>query len=102
MGAGEGAKQMKTTIKTTVTEEVELTLPYFFKTAAHHVAIISETEAIKITIFMGFEIALKNSSEKTLQEFAGLEKTEITQDEFIETYELSLSEINKSKSKLLQ
>lgn len=39
---------MKIQVNKTVSEEVEITLPYFFKTNAHWVAILSEEEGIQI------------------------------------------------------
>ena len=39
---------MKIQVNKTVSEEVDIKLPYFFKTSAHWVAILSEEEGIQI------------------------------------------------------
>ena len=39
---------MKIQVNKTTTEEVEIILPYFFKTSAHWVAILSEEEGVQI------------------------------------------------------
>lgn len=73
---------MKTTIKKTIEEEVELQLPYFFKTAAHTVALFREDLAVQITDFMGLELKTCTSAQSILNQFSGIEKFEISSEAF--------------------
>jgi len=101
VGLGEGSKQMKTTIKKTVEEVVEIQLPYFFKTVAHNVAIISETEALQVTDLVGgFEILQINSAESALKRFSGIEKMESTREEFLDAYGMAMDSINTKAIKI--
>ena len=47
---------MKIQVNKTVSEEVEITLPYFFKTSAHWVAILSEEEGIEEEVDLDSQI----------------------------------------------
>ena len=85
---------MKTTIKKTIEEVVEIQLPYFFKTAPYNVALISETEAICVCRTDNHEITLYRSSKYALEVFHDMEKKETTEDEFLEAYGIAMDKIN--------
>ena len=85
---------MKIQVNKTTTEEVDITLPYFFKTSAHWVAILSEEEGIQITECMGYSLQLVDGV--TLADrFINSKPEPISEQEFFAKYD-EVNEINNN------
>lgn len=91
---------MKTTIKRTVEEEVDVTLPCYKKTSAHYVKIIDENSVIvvsRVCELSGIEFSDFNVS-------SWLDKHDSTEEEFTQNFNevlliLSESILHQSKEK---
>ena len=86
---------MKTTVKKTVEEVIEVTLPYFFKTKHNYVAVLNENGG-----YINIEVGDGIKDQKWVNPFvvfADQERVEITAQEF---HEAMLREINELTIKL--
>ena len=88
---------MKIQVNKTTTEEVDITLPYFFKTEADvfYCALISDNLAVVITDTDEKSFQLYNSSEKAYRILFNIKKIVITEHEFFAKYD-EVNEINNN------
>ena len=88
---------MKIQVNKTTTEEVDITLPYFFKTESYvfYCALISDNFAVVITDTDEKSFQFHNSSEKAYRVLFNIKKIEISEQEFFAKYD-EVNEINNN------